>query len=1146
MSLPTHVAIRCSALLVAVACVAANAIAAGPAPCSPPAATIASVQGAVDVRRAGRGDWLPAAYRDELCTGDVVRVGDRGRAAIVLRNEIELRLDEKTSLTLAKVDAAEGSLLEMCAGKLHFISRARKSLRVVTPFVNATVEGTEVAIGHAATEDRIDVFEGHVLASSEAARTMPQTCGDARMPTDTGGRLLLASRESALVPAGGAPAKRIAIAQPADAVQWALYYPPLVEPGPDAAAAGTAIEARALRSAAQYRQGRLDDALAAIAPSGDDASVRDARFFSYRASLLLWVGRVDEARRDIDRALALDARNADALALQSVVAVVQNRKDAALDLARRAVEFDERSVAARLALSYALQAHLRIEDALAAAMEATRLQPADALAWARVAELEMSAGRHRLAVAAAERAQSTNANAGRAHTVLGFARLARLETVAAKEAFERAIAADPADPMPRLGLGLAKIRQNALAEGRADLELAVSLDPASSILRSYVGKAYFEEGRNALAASQFELAKERDPVDPTPWFYASILAQTENRPIDALGELEQSIERNDRRAPYRSTLLLDEDRAARAVSLAWIFDELGLDQLALTEAASAQAADPASSAGHQFLADAFGRQRRQEITRVSELLQAQLLQPAILAPLQPETTFRSLTFLAGDSPLRASYGEYSALFDRERPNARVALAGGNLDTRSDVVAVSSRSGPWSFGAGQFYYHTDGYRPNNDITHRVYNAMAQLTATPGVDVQVEFRHRRSDNGDLGSYGAPDIFDPGFRQQVTHDIARFGVHASASPDSHWLFSYLHGKRSEEVLTPGFDIGDLTSKGTDDGDQAELMYIHRSGALSLVTGAGWYGFDEQRSDTFGEGRARSTAASPTRGRAAAMPTCTATFGLPYRTRMLVGVSYDRQRMANLEINKVNPKFGVMSEPIDGLTLRAAAFRSVKPALIANQTLEPTQVFGFSQYADDANGTISERYAIGADARHASSVYAGAEASWRRLRYPLNAVDVPFFLEPRERMANAYVAWLPASWVALSARAEHEQWRLDSEVGATLGLPSRITTTDVPLEARLFRAGWSLRATTHLVDQRVETRGKRRHATASAAALPSPTSRSRIVCRSGWASYRVEVRNLFDRSFRLARNQFPIRRAADARFVPTRTMTARVSLYF
>ncbi len=1145
MSLPTHVAIRCSALLVAVACVAANAIAAGPAPCSPPAATIASVQGAVDVRRAGRGDWLPAAYRDELCTGDVVRVGDRGRAAIVLRNEIELRLDEKTSLTLAKVDAAEGSLLEMCAGKLHFISRARKSLRVVTPFVNATVEGTEVAIGHAATEDRIDVFEGHVLASSEAARTMPQTCGDARVPTDTGGRLLLASRESALVPAGGAPAKRIAIAQPADAVQWALYYPPLVEPGPDAAAAGTAIEARASRSAAQYRQGRLDDALAAIAPSGDDASVRDARFFSYRASLLLWVGRVDEARRDIDRALALDARNADALALQSVVAVVQNRKDAALDLARRAVEFDERSVAARLALSYALQAHLRIEDALAAAMEATRLQPADALAWSRVAELEMSAGRHRLAVAAAERAQSANANAGRAHTVLGFARLARLETVAAKEAFERAIAADPADPMPRLGLGLAKIRQNALAEGRADLELAVSLDPASSILRSYVGKAYFEEGRNALAASQFELAKERDPVDPTPWFYASILAQTENRPIDALGELEQSIERNDRRAPYRSTLLLDEDRAARAVSLAWIFDELGLDQLALTEAASAQAADPASSAGHQFLADAFGRQRRQEITRVSELLQAQLLQPAILAPLQPETTFRSLTFLAGDSPLRASYGEYSALFDRERPNARVALAGGNLDTRSDVVAVSSRSGPWSFGAGQFYYHTDGYRPNNDITHRVYNAMAQLTATPGVDVQVEFRHRRSDNGDLGSYGAPDIFDPGFRQQVTHDIARFGVHASASPDSHWLFSYLHGKRSEEVLTPGFDIGDLTSKGTDDGDQAELMYIHRSGALSLVTGAGWYGFDEQRSDTFGEVPCPlDSCESDTRARRSNAYVY-GTFGLPYRTRMLVGVSYDRQRMANLEINRVNPKFGVMSEPIDGLTLRAAAFRSVKPALIANQTLEPTQVFGFSQYADDANGTISERYAIGADARHASSVYAGADASWRRLRYPLNAVDVPFFLEPRERMANAYVAWLPASWVALSARAEHEQWRLDSEVGATLGLPSRITTTDVPLEARLFRAGWSLRATTHLVYQRVETAGSE----------GMDTERSRFAVTDLALAYRlpkrlgelsVEVRNLFDRSFAWRETNFLSVEPLTARFVPTRTILARVALYF
>ena len=167
---------------------AAGTATAQPAACTPPAATLASVQGSVEVRRVGRGDWAPAALRDTLCAGDVVRVGERSRAAVVLRNDIELRLDERTSLTLAKVDAADGSLLEMCAGKLHFVSRARKALRVVTPFVNASVEGTEVAIAHGDAEDRIDVIEGHVLADSDAARVMPLTC-NVPAPVGDGGRL---------------------------------------------------------------------------------------------------------------------------------------------------------------------------------------------------------------------------------------------------------------------------------------------------------------------------------------------------------------------------------------------------------------------------------------------------------------------------------------------------------------------------------------------------------------------------------------------------------------------------------------------------------------------------------------------------------------------------------------------------------------------------------------------------------------------------------------------------------------------------------------------------------------------------------------------------------------------------------------------
>ena len=164
---------------------------------------------------------------------------------------------------------------------------------------------------------------------------------------------------------------------------------------------------------------------------------------------------------------------------------------------------------------------------------------------------------------AAERAVALAPDLERTQIVLGFADLVEIRTSPAKEAFERAIALDPADPLPRLGLGLAQIRESSLEAGRENLEVAVGLDPNDALLRAYLGKAYFTE-RNELANEQYQMAKELDPLDPTPYLYEAILQQTEGRPGEALENLQKSIELNDNRAVYRSRLLLDPDRAARA------------------------------------------------------------------------------------------------------------------------------------------------------------------------------------------------------------------------------------------------------------------------------------------------------------------------------------------------------------------------------------------------------------------------------------------------------------------------------------------------------------------------------------------------------------------------------------------------------
>jgi tetratricopeptide (TPR) repeat protein len=150
----------------------------------------------------------------------------------------------------------------------------------------------------------------------------------------------------------------------------------------------------------------------------------------------------------------------------------------------------------------------------------------------------------------------------RAQVVLAFAALAEFRTGAAKSASERAIALNSSDPLPRLGLGLAQIREGAIEEGRRNIEVAVGLNGNGALLRAYLGKSYFHEQREPLAAEQFTIAKDLDPLDPTAFFYDAILKQAENRPVEALGELQEAIDRNDNRAVYRSRLALDQDLAA--------------------------------------------------------------------------------------------------------------------------------------------------------------------------------------------------------------------------------------------------------------------------------------------------------------------------------------------------------------------------------------------------------------------------------------------------------------------------------------------------------------------------------------------------------------------------------------------------------
>ena len=490
--------------------------------CDEPIGKMVSVQGTVESQKAGATQWQPVKLNDTLCPGDTIRVLNNSRAQLALANQSVLRINENTTITLEGVDEDRTTLVDLLKGAALFFSRGTRKLKVKTQYAIFGVRGTEFFIRAEERQAFMSVFEGTVLAESQA------------------GSLTLTSDQSTVVEAGKAPVLTV-VARPRDAVQWALYYPPIIYFPP-----GT-VFAR---------------------------EENDPRFIAQRASRLLSVGRVDEANADLNKALSLNPNFSDALALQSIIAVVQNDKEKALNQAQKAVVADPQSAAAQIALSYARQARFDLEGARTSVEAAVKLDPGNAIAWARLADLQASFGELGKALEAAKKAESLAPDLALTQTVLGFAFLTKVNIDESMAAFEKAITLDQAAPLPRLGLGLAKIRKGDLEEGGREIEIAAGLGSSNSLVRSYLGKTYYEEKRIPLDEREYQIAKELDPNDPTPWFYDAIAKQTTNRPVEALHNLQKAIELNDNRAIYRSKLLLDSDLAARQSSLARIYSTL--------------------------------------------------------------------------------------------------------------------------------------------------------------------------------------------------------------------------------------------------------------------------------------------------------------------------------------------------------------------------------------------------------------------------------------------------------------------------------------------------------------------------------------------------------------------------------------------
>jgi tetratricopeptide (TPR) repeat protein len=910
-------------------------------------ARIQSVEGRVQISRAGATAWDPVHTNAVLEVGDRLRTGQLSRATLLLRDSTVCPVDELSELRV--VASSDRTVIELIRGVMSFFHRDRPGdLEVRGAGTSAIVRGTEFA---ASVGDdgllSLTLFDGRVEVTNSLGAIVAQ-----------GGDLIQAG-------AGEAPRRSPGFASTnRSAIQWSLYYPAVLDP--DDLILSPASAERWGPILGLYRSGALWEA----------------------ADRALVLGEpVDDAERLLQAALRLSV--GDVRGFEQVSASIrpdsqQARIREALGRLVHAVQFlpvqgttgrrtgEHSSTTEWMVDSYCLQSEGRLRDALEAAQGAVRRSPRLGFAHVRVAELQFGFGRVGAARSALRAGLTLGPRNAAALALDGFLMAAAGRIQAARARFDEALREDPSLGNAWLGRGLVRIRTGDRDGGRLDIETAAALEPMRSSLRSYLGKAFAEEGEDRRAFEELARAIQLDPNDPTPWLYRSLVEYREYRLSDAIEDLERSSELNGNRAVYRSRLLLDQDAAVRSDNLANIYALADMADVSRREAARAVMFDYANYSAHLNLSGSYNALRdptrynlRNEAVWSSEHLLACLLAPTESVPLSQNL----------------SQNEYSGLFAKDRVGfsttteyfgsgqfREAASQYGNFDRFSYALDLDSMWGK-------------GLWPRQELTRIEWFSRMKFELAPTDSVMLMTKYEDYESNDNFQHLDPREFRPDFRfSEQQQPIILGGYHHEWSPGSHTLMlggrlvnqqqlsdkaaPWIVGFQNPASLSPADALMDLQYWNSFEGYTAEVNQIFQGDRYTTILGGRFQTGQFDALADFNTAPSRSaTAFAPqilTQGNGNLerrslyiYPTCEVLPDL----RLTAGVSYDditspvnfrRPPLQSGDTVTVqwSPKVAVVYAPTEVVTVRGIYAQSLGGVTYDESLrLEPTQLAGFPQ---------------------------------------------------------------------------------------------------------------------------------------------------------------------------------------------------------
>jgi tetratricopeptide (TPR) repeat protein len=423
------------------------------------------LQGQVAVARAGTATWQAAALNQELLAGDAVKTGPESRCAILGADESQIKLNENTLLVLASVapsprlglaevqpaaaGAAPRSTYRVPQGEIWLRNSKEKfPLAVETPAVTAAIRGTE--------------FNLQVARDGSSYLTL--LAGSLQLLNDYG-QVVLQPGEEGMARPGQAPSKRVLV-QPADAVQWSLYYPGIFS----------------------FRDLPLAPAAGEPRRSGGGAAVLVAQ-----AAAAYDRGELEQARGAAEAALKLEPENPGALTILGWLSLQREDPQAAAGYFTRVKPLEARA-AAGLALARYRQGD--VAGAYRFLQGVRRTLPPSPLLATLSGFLELMVGKVAAATATLQGVLARNPGEVLARTLLAQIYLVQNHQDRARREAAQALGQAPGSPMAQLTMGLVKIAYFDLPGAAGHLKAALAADPR--FVPAYVYLAKIQLGGNYL------------------------------------------------------------------------------------------------------------------------------------------------------------------------------------------------------------------------------------------------------------------------------------------------------------------------------------------------------------------------------------------------------------------------------------------------------------------------------------------------------------------------------------------------------------------------------------------------------------------------------------------------------------------------